>query len=614
MAKLIGTAGHVDHGKSTLIQALTGIDPDRLPEEKRRGMTIDIGFAYIDLPRHGRVSIVDVPGHERFLSNMLVGAHGIDVALLCVAADESVMPQTREHLAILDLLPVDRVVVALTRADLADSDLRSLAAAEVAETLASTRFAGSPIVPVSAFTGEGLDVLREQLDLALDHDVEREAGLWYLPIDRVFVAKGYGTIVTGTLARGEVRLEDRAVVEPGGAETRVRGIQWHEVAQTSGEPGRRIALNLSGLKSDDLRRGMAVGAPGALFASRVIDARVRWVGQAKHGMRVRVSIGADEAIAKMFLSDLDADLVQLRLERDTAVARGQALVVRRYSPPDLIAGGRVVTPLAHPRRRGEQAMIAEDAASDEDGILALLAKAPAGLAVDDICRAMGRTAQDLGPAFERLKSEGRALGFAGLWIAPEQLAEAARRLRAALWQIHEAAPGKAGAPRDRVAVAAGLPWKAKPLDRIVAWLVGEGLVRASGAELAHPDFRVRLNARQRELLDRVRAALGAHTINVPGPRELAASLAVPVQAIDEILRVGVEAGEVIRVDEGLFYTLDQIEALKGAARRLAESGPFTAAQFRDALGATRKYVIPVLEHFDAIRFTARVGDARVVEG
>jgi selenocysteine-specific elongation factor len=272
MAKLIGTAGHVDHGKTTLIHALTGIDADRLPEEKRRGMTIDVGFAYLDFPEIGRVSIVDVPGHEKFIHNMLVGAHAIDVALLCVSADAGVMPQTREHFEILRLLPVDQMVVAMTRADLADEDTRSLVQLDIEELLGGTRFEGSPIVSVSAISGEGLDVLRNQLWEALGRTVAAEDGHWYLPIDRVFGVKGHGCVVTGTLSQGTVKVGDQAVIEPGQIEVRVRSLHSHDNALQTSERGKRTAINLGGIKLEDVHRGMVVGAPGLRLLMP------RWIG------------------------------------------------------------------------------------------------------------------------------------------------------------------------------------------------------------------------------------------------------------------------------------------------------------------------------------------------
>lgn len=615
MAKLIGTAGHVDHGKTTLIQALTGIDADRLPEEKRRGMTIDIGFAYIDLPLHGRVSIVDVPGHERFLTNMLVGALGIDVALLCVGADESVMPQTREHFEILELLPVDKLVVAMTRVDLADAEIRALAREEIAELLAPSRFAGAQIVEVSAMTGEGLDELKSRLDEALGgtESVADDNRPWYLPVDRAFTIKGFGAVVTGTLAQGIVREGDTAIVMPEGLETRIRGIRVHDEPRSRAEKGMRTALNLGGLKLEDLRRGQAVGAPGALFESRIVDARIHWCVRPRHGSRVRVSVGAEEAIGKAFLSDFEPEIAQLRLETSVAVARDQPLIVRRYSPPDLLGGGRVVVPVAKVRRKSESIVTVVHGEDETSTIVALVAKSPQGMPTEELCRLLGKTPQAIGDTLERLKAGGELIGFAGLWLTPSCLNACTDTLLSALMRVHERAPTRSTVPREAVLAEARLEWKGKPLDRILTTLGAEGTLRVQGTEVAHPDFVVRLNARQEELLTRVEQALASAGVNVPGEAELAAILGVPPQAVEDIVRVGLSAGRLVRIADGIVYGVPQLEAIKAVVRELAADGKsFTAGDFRDRVQTSRKYAIPLLEYFDSIRLTARVGEARVL--
>jgi selenocysteine-specific elongation factor len=612
MARLIGTAGHVDHGKTTLIQALTGIDADRLPEEKARGMTIDIGFAYADLPDVGRVSIVDVPGHERFLTNMLVGALGIDVALLVVAADEGVMPQTREHFLILDLLPVQKLVVAMTRSDLADAETRGIVRAEVEELLQSTRFAGAPICEVSALTGEGVDRLRAELAEALKSPEEPRSGPWYLPVDRVFTVKGHGCVVTGTLAQGSVKAGARAFLEPGHVEVRVRSVQSHGEAADSGERGRRTALNLGGVKTEDIRRGMAVGEPGALFETRILDARIRWTVQAKHGMRVRASIGAAEVIGKLFLNEAESDLAQLRLEEPVACALGQPIIVRRYSPPDVLGGGRIVVPQASPRRKSEAASLAAAQEDPEVAIIQILEGQEDGVLTEEVCRRLGKSPQALGGVFEKLRSEKRALGYAGLWFEPTAFLSAAQRFMKSLKELHEQKPMQALQPREAAVRRAGLKWSGKPLDRILATLATAGKLRVEGTGVRLPSFKIALTERQRSFLDRVVAALDAAGVNPPGSKDLAAVLHVPYQAVEEILKLGVEAGEIARVAEGVFFTPAQLEKLCGKVRELGSKGLFTAADFRDAVGTSRKYAIPLLEHFDAIRLTVRVGDKRAL--
>jgi selenocysteine-specific elongation factor len=614
MAKLIGTAGHVDHGKTTLIKALTGIDADRLPEEKRRGMTIDVGFAHVDLPGHGRVSIVDVPGHERFIHNMLVGALGIDVALLCVAADDAVMPQTREHFQILELLPVERLVVALTRADLADEETRELARTDVEELIAASRFAGAPVIETSATTGQGLEELRQAMAQALTEATATypESLPWYLPIDRAFTVRGHGVVVTGTLAQGKVRVGDLAFLEPGHREVRVRGIQIHGESAPESEKGRRSALNLSGVRLEEVHRGMALGASGALFETTAFDARVKWLHEVKHGMRVRLSVGAEEVIGKVFLSDQEPEVVQVRLERPVAVALAQPIILRRYSPPDLLGGGRITVPQARTRRKSERP---DDVRSDDlgEGVLAILAGEPNGVPTDEICRRLGQSQQALGGVFERLLEAEHVRGFAGRWFDRPSYEEGVRRFLDAVQTLHERQPTVALVPRERAVHVAGLTWAGKPLDRIVADLVEREAIVAAGTAIRRKEFRPELPARQRQFLDRCIAEIEREPINVPGPHDLAKQLSVPPQAVEEILKLGFQAGELVMVAEGVYYTPRQLEALKAQVRTAMGNRPFAAGELREALGTTRKYMIPLLEHFDATRFTLRVGDNRVVK-
>lgn len=615
MAKLIGTAGHVDHGKTTLIRALTGIDADRLPDEKRRGLTIDVGFAFLDLPQIGRVSIVDVPGHEKFLSNMLVGALGIDVALLCVAADESVKPQTKEHLQILSVLPVEQLIVVLTRADLADKDMRELAAADVRELLEPTRFAQANIIPVSAESGENLSLLKQELAAALKQSKGSTTGkAWYLPIDRVFTVKGHGAVVTGTLAQGTVKVGDRAYIQPGNQEVRIRAIHWHNEPVETSEAGQRTALNLSGVKAEELHRGMSIGAPGVLFQTDQFDAVAIWVELPKHGTRIRVSIGADEAIGRIFLNDLDQSLIQLRLEKKVAAALDQPIIVRRYSPPDLICGARVLVPQAKRRTKGEP-FVRASKGGDEAAIFELLQNSDAaGLPTEEICRALGKSQQTLGTAFEKLLREGKVRGFAGLWFSLKGFEHAWGRFELALRHLHEKNPTVAAIPRERVLAAAKLNWSGKPLDRILAAMAEERRIIGQGTAVRLPSFRVTLSPKQRQFLDRVLEELRREPVNTPNPHQISESLRLPMAAIEDVLRLGTQTGEVVRINEVVFYAKEQVVAIKEQLRDRLAGRSFEAGQVRDILGTSRKYVIPLLEYFDAVRFTVRVGDKRKING
>ncbi|MEQ1823122.1 MAG: selenocysteine-specific translation elongation factor [Fimbriimonadaceae bacterium] len=611
MAKLIGTAGHVDHGKTTLIRALTGIDADRLPEEKRRGMTIDVGFAFLDFPEIGRVSIVDVPGHEKFIHNMLVGAHAIDVALLCVGADEAVMPQTREHFEILRLLPVDQMVVAMTRADLADEDTRSLVQLDIEELLEGTRFKGAPIVTVSALSGEGLDTLKDQLLAALKRTAASEDGAWYLPIDRVFGVKGHGCVVTGTLSQGQVKVGDHAIIEPGHIEVRVRALHSHDNSLQTSERGKRTAINLGGIKLEDVHRGMVVGEPGAVFDTQILDAKIDWLSLPKHGARIRMSIGAEEVIGKVFHSEANSEVSQFRLENRVAAALRQPIIIRQYSPMKLLGGGRVVVPVARVRRRSDAIQIVEQE-TDSDGILRVLSGIAKGVPTEEICRALGKAPQALGTTFETLQRTGEIQGFAGLWFDVGSLQAGVALFLDSLLKIHEQNPTVGLVPREKVVEQAGLGWAAKPLDRLMAWLAQNQRLVVQGSLVRHPKFSVQLTPKQKEFLDRVVAALQAHPINVPAVHEIATSVPAPIQAVEQIVRLGIESQTLVRVGDGLYYTASQLQELIGELRTKFGARPFTAADFRDLFGTSRKYAIPLLEYFDSQRVTLRQGDNRVL--
>lgn len=610
MAQLIGTAGHVDHGKTTLIKALTGVDTDRLPEEKKRGLTIDIGFAAIDLPGMGKISIVDVPGHERFIGNMLVGALGMDLVMLCVAADQGVMPQTEEHFSVVKLLPVDKLVVALTRADLADADTVELATMQVRELLSGTRFDGAEIMPVSAFTGVGLEELKGELGRLLGTKAVEKAGKWYLPVDRVFSRPGHGTVVTGTLARGRLKVGEPCVVLPTGEKTRAKGMHSH--GQSAGEvvAGMRVALNLAGVDLDEMERGYVVAEAGGCFATDLFDSRIDWVNRPKHGSRIRISIGADEVIAKVFHNDHDESLAQFRCERVTVVAKDQPLIVRSYSPARLLGGGKVLIPEA--RKRRKNAFAGEAGAGSASDLVQVVHSAPLGIMSGEIARLMGVSVQALGDEIERSKNKGEILGFAGLWFTGENFRAATEKFLTALREMHDLNPTKSLLPREQVAKLAEVPWRGKALDRLVSYWIHDGVMRGDGTNIASADHRPELSARQRSLLDRAKTILDEGGVSPAAAHVIAEGLNVPKHAIEEILRVGVDAGELIRVDEGIYYSEVVLACLRGRLVAEYAGKRFSAAEFKEFFGTSRKYAIPLLEWFDAVGVTLRQGDARVV--
>ncbi|MFN3728910.1 MAG: selenocysteine-specific translation elongation factor [Fimbriimonadaceae bacterium] len=596
MGWLVGTAGHVDHGKTTLIAALTGIDPDRLPDEKRRGMTIDLGFAFLDMPDGTRVSIVDVPGHERLVTNMLAGATGVDVALLCVAADEGPKPQTREHLAILELLPVREVIVVLTRCDRVDEPQVQATTTATAKLLAETRFAHAAIVAVSAFSGEGLDDLVDLLSKTLRSLPEKQTGRdWVLPIDRVFTVKGYGCVVTGTLLNGIVSTGDEAMLEPHETVCKVRGIQRHAETLAAGEPGTRVAINLTGANPEEIRRGMLVGRPGFVQATDRMAMQLNLCRTLKPGERVRVHLGAGDAIGRAFPTD-DGGI--LEFDAPVAAFHGQAVVLRHPSTGELVGGGRVTSTQPPGRRRVD----------DDPGaaILNLVSQARWGCSTERLTGKLRMTPQTLGPIIEDLRRQGKMVGQGGVWWVPETWHSTQDAILATLNEFHRAHPAASTHHMVKVAETAGLPWRGKALLRLFQAqpnvVLEDESVRLKG-------FRVALSSAQQALLDRVLACLDEAPTTPPSPEDMAQRLHVPLAAIQAMVRLGVGRGDIIAAGE-LFFSSAALQKVIQQAKVALGDRPFTVGQFREAVGSTRKFVVPLLEHLDQSGVTTRDHDLR----
>lgn len=623
---VVGTAGHVDHGKSTLVKALTGIDPDRLAEEKVRAMTIDLGFAWFSLPGGQQVSVVDVPGHERFIKNMLAGVGGIDAALLVIAADEGPMPQTREHLAILDLLGVETGVVALTKADLVDADWLDLVREEVQETLAATTLATSPIVPVSAITGAGLDDLRATLVASLTTAPHRNAGRApRLPVDRVFSVSGFGTVVTGTLIGGELGIGDELRIYPGARTARIRGLQSHQAKVSRARPGSRTAVNLSGVTTEEVHRGDVLAPAGLMTPSQRLDVRLHLLGSSpvtlKQNDEVDFFSGAAELPARVTLLDRErlepgeTAWVQLRFRASVAVMKGDRFIIRRPSPSETIGGGDVIdaNPSRHKRFRPETLAALETlaAGSPDEIVLQLLEREPLELR-EVRSAASGLTPAQVDEAIGQLLAEGDAVRLGGAPGEPKQtdfLASMARweSLRGALGDVlaafHAAQPLRPGIAREeaRSRLAIGRP---RLFDAIVASAVAADAVVDDGATLRLPDFRMQLDPPRRAEADRFLAALATHPFSPPGPHEFAIDLAT-LNALEHL-------GEVVKVADGVYFAPDAWERLVAGTLALIDAeGALTLARFRDYFGTSRKYAQAALEHLDRLKFTRRAGDDRV---
>jgi selenocysteine-specific elongation factor len=605
----IGTAGHVDHGKSLLVEAITGIDPDRLAEEKARGMTIDLGFAWTTLPSGRSVSIVDVPGHERFIRNMLAGAGGIDVALVVVAADDGVMPQTREHLAILDLLDIRSGVVALTKRDLVDDGWLGAVADDVREALRGTSLAGSPVVACSSVTREGLDELLAALDFALQRAPERASGgTPRLPIDRAFTIDGFGTVVTGTLLDGELHVGDEVELAPDGRRARIRGLQSHRESVERAQPGTRTAVNLAGVAKDDVRRGMVLTAPGWLRGTTAVDARVRAVasnGRAlRHNMPLTLHAGAAECGATLRLLDRDElragqeAWAQLKLDAPLAVVRGDRFVLR--TPEDTVAGGVIVdaAPQRHKRNDAPTLAALEALLSDapEDLVLAALRRSEFTSAA--AIAAAARLAPDVtARAVDALVARGAVVRIGDALATASRAAAVARQTVEILRAYHEAQPLRPGMPAQDLRGRLGLSREA--FDAASSGWEG---VRVRDGVAALADFAPAPPEGERAQIEAWLAALRASPYAPPANR-------APSPAA---LAWCVRTGAVVDCGGGLVFDARAFDEMTDKVRaHVAREGAITVAQARDLFGTSRKYAQALLEELDRRRVTYRDGDRHV---
>lgn len=605
-----GTAGHVDHGKSALVRVLTGTDPDRLAEEQLRHMTIDLGFAELTTPAGNRVHLVDVPGHERFVRNMLAGAAGIDAAILTIAADDGPMPQTREHLAILDLLGIEHGVVALSKSDLVDDEWRAFVVEATRDLLDGTSLAGAEIVPVSSVTGEGLDELRSALDRALAPiERQRRGSFPRLPIDRVFSLSGFGTVVTGTLLDAPLRIGDRVEILPGGLSSRVRGMQTFGKTVELAEPGSRVAVNVTGLETSELARGDVLTYPDAMRPAMRLDIRVQILESSErplaHNDEVILFAGSSETPAKVALLDRDAiepgeaGLVQLRLARPVAVEPRDRFILRRPSPPETIGGGVVLELDAARHKRFQPAVIDRlhqlNAGDPADALLAWLGnrfvseqelrtQGPAGVAGELL--AAGRI-KCVGPV------EGR------ICAATSSVQTQMERMQVSVDTHHVRFPLEPGIAREALRQELGL-------DRPVfdALLTTSEVLEETRAHVRRVGFRIQLEAAQQEQADRYLSELRHAGFQPPTPDEfgLQPEVARALIAMDILMPVG----------EGIVFLPEQLdEAEARLLTALAAGGSISLAEYRDLLGTSRKYTQALLEYFDHRRLTRRVGDRRV---
>lgn len=636
---IVGTAGHIDHGKSTLVRALTGIDPDRLAEEKRRGITIDIGFAHLELGEY-QVAFIDVPGHERFVKNMLAGIGGVQLVLLVVAADESVMPQTVEHFQICRLLGIRRGIVVLTKADQADDEMRSLVIEEVRELVAGSALETAPILEVDSLSGRGLEKFRQELlrQLQAEESSRLQAladqRFFAMPIDRVFSVKGFGTVVTGTVATGSIGLDAPLEIQPSGLSCKLRGIEVFGAASTQASAGRRTALNLTGVERSQLARGMVVMEPGVGEPSKILDCRLELLLTSRplrDRSPIRFHHGSSEIVGRVYLMEGDmlepgqTGFCRIRLQDPAICFPGDHVILRRYSPPATIAGGIILE--NHPariRRRElgarlpqlERLAKALDSGVDREPTLLRTIVRGEGIRGIDLRRLAGRTG--LRPeTLRRLIPGIPGLEWASqeppVVIWSEALAGREQVAKELLAEFHRSRPLAPGISREELRRKL-LPDSAASLFPVLLErLQRGGAIEVQGSLVAALGARPQLSPEQLDIRGELLAWIDANPFQAVSLEDRSRAGGRPVAAVKEIFFYLLQAGELVRINDELVLTRTQLD---GVRRRLQDEFPqgraFTVPQFKDLFGISRKFAIPVLEYLDRERFTRRTGDTRIV--
>jgi len=627
---IVGTAGHIDHGKSTLIESLTGTNPDRLEEEKRRGITIDLGFAFLE--ENGvRYGFVDVPGHERFVKNMLAGASGIDLVLLVIAADEAIKPQTREHFDICRLLGVQGGVIALTKSDVSDKDARELARLEIEEFVKGTFLQDAPILEVSAKTGQGLAELKTALQEAAREVRAKDSGRYFrLPIDRSFSVKGFGSVVTGTLFSGQVNLGEEVELLPEGKVLRVRGLQTGGRSVERAEAGQRTAINLAGIDHAEIERGMVLSARGRLRPTRRADVRLELLRGApvlKHRARVHFHAGTLETIGEIYLLEGkelapgENALAQIRLQREAVLVRGDRFIARQFSPLVTIGGGTVLDPRARrfTRKDTGRAQFLEvlEKGAREEILRAMADRNLLGVSAEEIITRTGWLENEVQAAAKSLaeKKGIRVVSNAPLILIGESwFSEMANRLLGRVERFHRENPLLPGISREELKAILGRRVRPETFSAALEMLVRENKLAVQGEFVKKAGTEITLNPAEMRARDQIIEAFAKAGLAVPSVKEVLAQLKIDTVRAEKLLQILLREKVLIRVSAELIYHREALDSLAAllAQYKKSKGDKIGVPAFKELTGVTRKYAIPLLEHLDRQRVTRRAGDERVI--
>lgn len=627
---IIGTAGHVDHGKTCLIRALTGIETDRLREEKKRGITIELGFAYLDLPDGGRAGIIDVPGHEKFVRNMLAGAGGIDLALLIVAADEGVMPQTVEHLGILSLLEIQHGIIVLTKIDTVDEEWRELVAEDIRQQVQGTFLQDAPLIPVSSYTGEGIEELRQEIF----RQIEKLGGKkldtpFRIPVDRVFSMEGFGTVITGTMIEGKLQEGAEVMLYPGEKLGKVRNIQVHSRSVDTAYAGQRVAVNFSNLKKTDIQRGNVVAPPGSMHTTMMVDVRLNMLKEAdrsiKNTSRLHFYHGSREVLCKAVLLEQEAlepgqsGYAQLRLEETVALKAGDHFVVRFYSPLETVGGGVVLDPSPQKHKRGDAAVL-ESLAILEKGTLkdkieqGVKEGSPAYRPLDFVAVQFGASKEEAEQLAGQLESEGKLVKItAGLYLHQSFLERQGKRLSEILRQYHTANPLKEGMKREELR-SRFLPQQEQAVaDGLLDYYARVERIKFTNGMASLFKFKVKVDeeaARMTEVMETIYRQAGYAP---PTTDEVLGQMGKDQKKAQQVHAALVGSGTLVPMDAQMcFHREAYDEAVRQIVEQCRAQGQITLAEVRDLLGTSRKYAMAILDTLDREKVTKKVGDVRVL--
>jgi len=632
---IVGTAGHIDHGKSALVQALTGIDPDRLEEEKRRGITIDLGFAHLDLGEDLRIGFIDVPGHERFVRNMLAGVGGIDLVLLVVAGDESIKPQTREHFEICRLLGISKGLVVITKSDLVERDILDLVRLEIQDFVSGSFLAEAPILPVSARTGEGLETLKAELRRLSFEVPPKFADLPFrLPIDRAFVMKGFGAVVTGTLIAGKIEKDAEVEIFPLGRRVRVRGIEVHNAPANCAVAGQRTALNLVGVEAREIVRGMVLAPPGIFEATSRLDCRLRLLPTArplKNRTRVHFHCGTAEMLAEVVLLDDkelrpgDTTFAQLRLAETGLFLPGDHFIIRQFSPLTTIGGGVVLDNQPRKHRLGDP-VVPEFLSVMEGGSpavrLELLAQQAGEATLTALVARTGWLPSEIFRVARALEAQNHLVLLGqptSVLIHREYFEELAERVVEQLGRFHAANPLVAGLPKEELRSRSGTggPRRSLPspllFNAVLQVLAAQGKVDVQGETVRLGGHQIQLTPEETQAKEQIRAAFEKAGLAVPAARDVLANLRIDRARAEKLLQILLKENVLLKVTEDLIFHRSALAQLRELlARRKAQSSRINVAVFKELTGLSRKYAIPLLEYLDRERVTRREGEERII--